>query len=264
MVIIITSFIVVALSISYFNIKNTSYFLNKQDSVYKNSNFYLVSIGKSADLRKNNITNLYNIIKQSFGKDIIKYGIDGSELTKNNIKVLKNLGFFRKDNFNINVKNNKYLTDGEFGCFLSHLQIWEDLIDNNIDYGIIFEDDAKIDENFKNKLNIIMKNIPKDFTWISLYNFPHKFQKDIISELNSYNNFLYKLNNPQIWGTTCYLISLKGAKILTSDILPINKAIDESIMYHCSINDDCYMTKASLVDLSDKFSTANGFFKKFL
>ena len=36
-----------------------------------------------------------------------------------------------------NLKNNKYITDGEFGCFLSHLQVWEDMVENNID-GIIY------------------------------------------------------------------------------------------------------------------------------
>ena len=258
LIIIISSFIAVALSISFFNIKNKSYFSNKSRN---NLKFYVISIEKSANLRRNNIINLSNIIKTGFNKDVMISGIDGSKLSSHNIKMLKKLGIYRKDNFKKNLKNNKYLTDGEFGCFLSHLQIWEDMVENNIKHAVVFEDDAKIDQNFKDKLDIVYKNLPEDFTWISLYNFPHNFQKDIIKELDSYNDFLYKLNNPEIWGTTCYLISLKGAKILNNSILPIKNAIDEAIMAFCSENDGCYMTKASLVDLSDKFSTANGYIR---
>jgi len=141
------------------------------------------------------------------------------------------------------------------------LQIWENIIENNIKYGIVFEDDAKIDENFKDKLDILIENLPKDFLYISLYNFPEKRQQDIINELESYNDFFNKLNNSKLWGTTCYLISFKGAKILMNNLLPIQGALDEVVMNYCSKHPNCYITKSSLVNLSDKFSTANGYIR---
>ena len=254
-------FIVVVIGVMYFSNRRQDYYIKGEKNFYKNCNFYLTSIEKSANLRKKNIKNLYDIIKKNFAKNIIRRGVDGEYISTDEILELKKRKFLKKDNFKINSKSGKYLTNGEIGCFFSHLQVWESIIDNNIEYGIIFEDDAKIGHDFKTKLDILIENLPENFLYISLYNFPAKNQQNIIDELEDYNNFFNKLNNSEIWGTTCYLISLKGAKILTQKLLPIRKAVDEAIADFCSKNPDCYITKTSVVDLSDKFSTANGYIR---
>ena len=163
LIIIIISFIVVALGISYFNNPEPNYFVKGGDNLYKDLKFYLISIDKSAELRKKNIKNLYDNIKKNIGQDIIQFGVDGEHISDREIIELKKRKFLKKDNFKYNVKNDKYLTKGEFGCFFSHLQAWEHMVDNNIKYGIVFEDDAKMIRNFKTKLDILMENLPENF-----------------------------------------------------------------------------------------------------
>jgi len=87
--IIIISFIVVVLGISYFSNLDINYFVSDINGLYKNCNFYITSIDKSAKLREKNITNLYNIIKKKFGKDIIKFGVDGDYISDDEIFELK-------------------------------------------------------------------------------------------------------------------------------------------------------------------------------
>jgi glycosyl transferase family 25 len=48
---------------------------------------------------------------------------------------------------------------GGIGCYLSHYEIWKEIIKNNLEYAIIMEDDIVISENPKKYL----ENLPKDF-----------------------------------------------------------------------------------------------------
>lgn len=43
-------------------------------------------------------------------------------------------------NIGVELKNCS-LTKGEIGCFLSHVSLWKKIIDNNLSYMAIFEDD---------------------------------------------------------------------------------------------------------------------------
>lgn len=55
----------------------------------------------------------------------------------------------------------KSLVSGEVGCFLSHKALWEKLLnDKDVDYYIIFEDDAKFSKNFLENFN----NLINEFT----------------------------------------------------------------------------------------------------
>ncbi len=61
------------------------------------------------------------------------------------------------------IKNGKSLSLGELGCALSHRQIYEKIINENIDYALVFEDDIEIQDilpiNFKEIIKIeIEKN----------------------------------------------------------------------------------------------------------
>lgn len=45
-----------------------------------------------------------------------------------------------------------YLTPGERACAQSHIRIWRHIIENNIEYSLILEDDACFDKNWRTKL----------------------------------------------------------------------------------------------------------------
>ncbi len=54
------------------------------------------------------------------------------------------------------------LLPGEKGCFISHIMAYKDIVKNNYDFSIIFEDDCYFCEDFINKINIIINEMPKD------------------------------------------------------------------------------------------------------
>lgn len=58
--------------------------------------------------------------------------------------------------------------DGVFGCAQSHLQVWRDAVKHGHNSVLVLEDDAKLDTNFKDKLE---KLIEPDEDWDVLYLF---------------------------------------------------------------------------------------------
>jgi len=106
-------------------------------------------------------------------QDIITvYGFDG-----------KNPGSesdFEKNVFNI-LPNN--LMVGEKGCFISHLRIYQKIVQENIPYAIIFEDDAIFCEDFENKLERIIQNIPNN---TDILYFGGRFHADFKMEGGTY------------------------------------------------------------------------------
>ena len=58
---------------------------------------------------------------------------------------------------NIKDKFFDYLNDGQKGCAQSHINIWRHMVDNNIEYALILEDDARFDKDWMNKLRTFDK-----------------------------------------------------------------------------------------------------------
>ena len=57
--------------------------------------------------------------------------------------------------------DNHNLTDGQIGCALSHIKIWEDAVKNNYKNILVFEDDATIPHDFWDKFNKAYNELPK-------------------------------------------------------------------------------------------------------
>lgn len=110
------------------------------------------------------MTSLENTLENIFNKKIKSFVIH-LEMSKDRLKLIDNLSQKTKTNINIIdaidgsvhldephrcpyrcsvecINNNHYRGKGEIGCLLSHLKIWKNMIDNNIDYAIIYEDDC--------------------------------------------------------------------------------------------------------------------------
>lgn len=98
---------------------------------------------------------------------------------------------------------------GAIGCSLSHIKIWQHMIDKNINYAYIFEDDVMFDEDFVNKLN---KYLEEDQVKKSdLFYF-------------GYHHLDYKIK--LFSGSQGYLLSNNGAKILLKNAFPLECNID--------------------------------------
>ncbi|WP_419767644.1 glycosyltransferase family 25 protein [Arcobacter sp.] len=118
---------------------------------------------------------------------------------------------------------NRELSKGEIGCTLSHMIIYKRIIDDNLPYALILEDDAFFDDKLVTFINTF-NNFKEDWDCILLgyyigsdhKNFTISFDKKIYSK-----NFAYIMTSQLLSGTHGYLISNQGAKKL----LEYNKEI---------------------------------------
>lgn len=105
------------------------------------------------------------------------------------------------------------LSHGEIGCLLSHVTLWQKVIDENIEYIGIFEDDIYLgdgveklicnEEWIKDNWNIIKVEKNSKFNYLSL------IDKHVLSD----NRVISKLLNAN-FGTAGYILSNKGAHSL--------------------------------------------------
>ncbi|KAH3791990.1 hypothetical protein DPMN_145479 [Dreissena polymorpha] len=51
------------------------------------------------------------------------------------------------------------MTMGEIGCFLSHYNIWQDVVAKGYEQVVVFEDDLKFEPYFRTKLAFIMRTV---------------------------------------------------------------------------------------------------------
>lgn len=113
------------------------------------------------------------------------------------------------------------LVPAEIGCALSHINIYRKMIDENIKYACIFEDDVILPENLGFYLKEIGKNISKTIPEIVLLSPAETkgvgFELDRKYELKKYKNGFY---------TSSYIVNKAGAEALLKELYPVNDVAD--------------------------------------
>ena len=114
---------------------------------------------------------------------------------------------------------------GAVGCYLSHYNIWKDMILNNYKNVIILEDDTSTIENSKTIMEYI-NSLPHDYD-IGFMNYYNYNLKD--STLLNENKYWCSSKDYTFFLTDCYILSNNGAKILIEKALPISDQVDAYI-----------------------------------
>ena len=126
------------------------------------------------------------------------------------------------DNNRKKFRNNHYeLTNGSIGCYLSHLKIYKEIINKNIPYALIFEDDCKVNNTSQNFWENINKMIIPADADIFLLNCSTYDKGEYFYENIKKHNFFIRLH--------CYIITLEGAKKALPKLLPITMQIDSKL-----------------------------------
>lgn len=127
------------------------------------------------------------------------------------------------------------LTLGEFGCYCSHLRVWQHMIDQNIQMALILEDDVTVSLDISDIMQQLFKSLPVKWDIVSLYtttSFPVKAHKNINNILSRYvTDFENKY-----YSTAAYIITLSAAKKMLYYTQKINQPIDW--MIDKAINDN--------------------------
>jgi len=110
-----------------------------------------------------------------------------------------------------------------FGCYMSHVLLWQKLLQMDVPYAVVLEDDAVITDNFSDELNARLRKLPDNW--------------DILFLNGCYKKFGYVFDDGvrQSRGGLCtfaYTISLKGARyLLQSAVVRSEKPIDHVLDY---------------------------------
>lgn len=224
--------------------------------------FYMVSIERSKKHRGDSIADIKNKINELYGEEITFMGVDGRDLTVTDIEKLMiegiimpssnaDITFQDKERLTYMPKFRRFIKAGEFGCFLSHISIWKDIVKNNIDYAVVLEDDVLFEkEEFEKHMKIIMENAPENFDTISM--FKNKEQRN--RKFLDYNDIFHSVD-PETWGTVGYIISLKGAaEKLKHTAYPISFPVDYAISEHGFRTKNSYLYKTVFIDHNDEAS----------
>ena len=150
------------------------------------------------------------------------------------------------------------ITKGELGCFMSHISIWQKMIDSNIPYSVIFEDDVVLSANIVKILN----SLDEIMTKCSIVKLETMFFPIVVGNKEiCIDNYCLKPLKSEHMGMAGYVIDLESAKriIYSLQCDGIVKPIDHYLFKEdLSVRDDIYQVIPALViqdDVLNKDST---------
>ena len=183
---------------------------------YNYSKIYLINL-ENRKVRLNRFNETF------YNSDIsIKYNhfkaIDGKKINIDKYvtsDTLKEINEIKKTGYR---QYHYQLTLGAIGCYLSHTNIWKDIINSNIDSALILEDDIIIPNNFNYLLNDNIKYIPDDYDIILL--------GCNCLDCIKYNKYR-KVN--RFWLTHSYIITKKCIVKIYDKMFPVKQQIDSEL-----------------------------------
>jgi glycosyl transferase family 25 len=178
------------------------------DSIIRRDDFdcYVITLKKNED-RFKRFMQFYNMSDLN-AQDFIKVdGIYGKEIDGSPD------GYKKYISNNIMIKTE--FTPGMVGCFLSHLSVFKKITEGKKEYGFIFEDDAKMNENIYSKsIANVLQIIPNDWDMIMIGYLPLETKNHIFEKKDRY----YKLL--EFWGLQGYIVNKKSAQKLIDLMKP--------------------------------------------
>lgn len=125
-------------------------------------------------------------------------------------------------------KYDKILNNAEIGCYMSHIRCWELIVEQELDFALVLEDDAILTDNIVKYIEKLA-HTSSDWDYIKLsHGSKVKSAADAI-ELGDGLTLRKELKLPST--TTGQLISLSGAKKLLKHAYPIARPVDMDIQY---------------------------------
>uniref|UniRef100_A0A8C3AL53 procollagen galactosyltransferase n=1 Tax=Cyclopterus lumpus TaxID=8103 RepID=A0A8C3AL53_CYCLU len=119
------------------------------------------------------------------------------------------------------------LTKGELGCFLSHYNIWKEIVERRLETSLVIEDDLRFEIFFKRRLkNLMMEVEDEGLDWDLIYIGRKRMQVDHPEK--AVPNIHNLVEADYSYWTLGYMMSLQGAeKLLKAEPLKRILPVDE-------------------------------------
>jgi GR25 family glycosyltransferase involved in LPS biosynthesis len=202
--------IILALFLILYN--DNSNIIYNNDFNLEKLELYLINLENRKE--KFDITN--NLLNNYGFNNVIRFpAVNGKNISKEELLKIIEPSSMKSilDNYR---KEHHELSYGAVGCYLSHVNLWKKLQFDNLDYIIIFEDDAIPNFSFLDLQKIIKNYVPDNWD-IILFG-------GIYNKCKYINNYIRKIYS--FYETHAYIINKKGALKLLSKAFPIIKQID--------------------------------------
>lgn len=199
---------------------------------------FVITLSSEDQERKNNV---FKQFKKIEAEPFFFEGVNGFKLSET-------------ERQEVTIETN-FLTPGEIGCALSHLKIYQTMIDENIPYALVFEDDIVFSDlvtsEILNDLERFIKNRPADKSTV-LALFDSNFKGKIVQKINTEISIRKPVNG---FCAHAYLINLEAAKNILHIQTPVKFEIDAWKHYIYLHQLTLFCTTPSLVIQSDSIES---------
>ncbi|XP_061556191.1 procollagen galactosyltransferase 1 [Phycodurus eques] len=187
---------------------------------------FMINLRRRSDRRERMLRALY---EQEIDCKVTE-AVDGKAL---NISDVQAMGIHMLPGYN-DPYHGRPLTKGELGCFLSHYNIWNEIVERGLLTSLVIEDDLRFEVFFKRRLMYLMSEIEDEgLDWDLIYIGRKRMQVERSEKAVANVHNLVEADY-SYW-TLGYMISLQGAeKLLRAEPLKRVLPVDEflPIMYN--------------------------------
>lgn len=177
-------------------------------------------------------------------KDVDRWGLIQDHLLPNDYLDIERVSATDGDNVpseELSRMCDMFCSRGMKGCFASHKGAWKRIIDENLPYALILEDDIIAIPTYKEDISNALENVPNDFDVLTFYDSGYETRKGIFDEIITRGMGIYNPKHQVLneyiqipmatMSCTGYIVSNKGAKKLLSIFPNITYHVDYA-MFH--------------------------------
>ncbi|EFC44795.1 predicted protein [Naegleria gruberi] len=144
-------------------------------------------------------------------------------------------------------------TKGGVGCYLTHTNIWKDMIEKGYERILIFEDDFEITSPY-DEIMTYFSHLPKKFDVAFMYFslFPGS------GEFERYNDYWMTTTATRVYGAASYIINRGAAEKLLEKAFPIDLQLDAFINHYVTFTGGLRLYSSKLLfghEITELFKT---------
>jgi len=154
---------------------------------------------------------------------------------------------------------------GELGVWVSTINVWEYIVNNNVDMFLMLEDDVVLEKDFVSNLQLCLNDLPKDFDFLSLYYFKEQNSFDKKTDIGS--RYIHRALT-QFSAGQAMVYSFSGAKTLlkilkrtgiqyTTDCFVFRQCHEGTVDGYSIVPDNLYFLKHDYINIKSTIDPDN-------